>query len=230
MKGFLDRLNPADDIELGIIEEMLVAFWRQRRAWAIETRMIDSAMGQAAGSDPMSRLAEAFASAAGDRLDLVHRYEARLHRIFHRSLRNLLMIRSAAMAPPEPELPDETPAAPPSGQQDSPAEEDHVNGEPHNGACGEDPEGCPPESRHDVPENVPGPGPVATGRPRMPATVDLPRLHASTKICQTNLEVQWSQRALPTFHSPRLANGSCLPGRAPGPRRRQRRLRGRVRK
>jgi hypothetical protein len=49
----------------------------------------------------MSRLAAAFSQlAASPELNLLHRYEARLHRIYQRALNNLLMLR-------EPELPNE---------------------------------------------------------------------------------------------------------------------------
>jgi hypothetical protein len=42
--GFLERFNPANDVEIGFVEEMLSALWRQRRAWAIETRLMDDAV------------------------------------------------------------------------------------------------------------------------------------------------------------------------------------------
>ena len=32
------RLGPSDDMEAGIIDEMAAAFWRIRRAWAIENQ------------------------------------------------------------------------------------------------------------------------------------------------------------------------------------------------
>ena len=41
---FVARFAPTDGVELGLVEEMLSAFWRQRRAWAIETRLMDNAI------------------------------------------------------------------------------------------------------------------------------------------------------------------------------------------
>jgi hypothetical protein len=41
---FVARFAPADGVELGMVEEMFSAFWRQRRAWAIETRTMDNAI------------------------------------------------------------------------------------------------------------------------------------------------------------------------------------------
>src|SRR5580658_11342320 len=38
----LDRLRPVDGVEFGLIEEMVASHWRMRRAWAMETRMLDN--------------------------------------------------------------------------------------------------------------------------------------------------------------------------------------------
>src|ERR1035441_168514 len=38
----IERLKPADGLELGIVEEMAASMWRLRRSWAVETRTIDS--------------------------------------------------------------------------------------------------------------------------------------------------------------------------------------------
>ncbi len=93
---FVARFNPADGVELGMIEEMLSAFWRQRRAWAIETRMMDGAIAsEPSAPDELDRLAAAFnAVAAQPQLALMHRYEARLHRMFQRALSNLAQMRA----------------------------------------------------------------------------------------------------------------------------------------
>jgi hypothetical protein len=34
-------LQPADGVEFGFVEEMVASFWRLRRAWALETHMIE---------------------------------------------------------------------------------------------------------------------------------------------------------------------------------------------
>lgn len=36
---FVARFAPTDGVELGLVEEMLSASWRQRRSWAVETRI-----------------------------------------------------------------------------------------------------------------------------------------------------------------------------------------------
>ena len=93
---FVARFAPADAVELGLVEEMLSAFWRQRRAWAIETRIMNNAISaQPPDQDELTRLAGGFASiAAQPPLELMHRYETRLHRIFQRALANLILMRS----------------------------------------------------------------------------------------------------------------------------------------
>ena len=114
LAGYLARFAPADEVELGLVEEMVGAYWRQRRAWAIETSLIDSAMA-AQSAEPLSevaRIAAAFVDAAGrPRLELAHRYEARLNRIFQRSLHNLLLLRAEAPTPNEPGEADEPPVS-----------------------------------------------------------------------------------------------------------------------
>jgi hypothetical protein len=66
----IDRFSPVDDVELGVVEEMAAAFWRMRRAWAVETRL---------HGDEIGRITAAFTDLApAPHLGLLHRYEARL--------------------------------------------------------------------------------------------------------------------------------------------------------
>ena len=105
---FVARFGPADGVELGLIEEMLSAFWRQRRAWAMETRIMDTAISrEPTDHDGLTRLADAFtAVAVHPQLELMHRYETRLHRIFQRALSNLVRMR-ALTVPEKSTLPNE---------------------------------------------------------------------------------------------------------------------------
>jgi hypothetical protein len=109
--AFVARFQPTDGVELGLVEEMLSAFWRQRRTWAIETRIMDNAIAtQPPDEDELTRLADGFTSLAGQPpLELIHRYETRLHRIFQRALANLIQMRSQPeLTPPENiELPND---------------------------------------------------------------------------------------------------------------------------
>jgi hypothetical protein len=98
----LDRLQPADGVEFGMVEEMVSSYWRMRRAWAIETRMFEDAANAQSESDPVGSIAAAFTTlAASPALALMHRYETRLHLVYQRSLHNLLLLRALA-GPNEP--------------------------------------------------------------------------------------------------------------------------------
>jgi hypothetical protein len=104
LAGFVERFAPTDSVELGLVEEMFSAFWRQRRAWAIETHIMNGAIStQPPDQDQLTRLTDGFTSiAAQPPLELMHRYETRLHRIFQRALANLILMRSLPeLTPPE---------------------------------------------------------------------------------------------------------------------------------
>src|SRR5215472_10304635 len=67
LQQHIDRLQPADEMEFGMIEEMVSAYWRMRRGWAIETRTIDKAMASQTTGDALDRLVVATSgSTAGD--------------------------------------------------------------------------------------------------------------------------------------------------------------------
>ena len=93
----LDRLAPADGVEFGMVEEMAAAYWRMRRAWAIETRLLDDAIDAQESPDSpdeLGRITAAFSGlATSPQLALLHRYETRLHLIYQRGLHNLLLLR-----------------------------------------------------------------------------------------------------------------------------------------
>jgi hypothetical protein len=85
----LARFAPAGGVELGMVEEMAAALWRLRRAWTIET----SAFSELASSPQFA---------------LLNRYESRLHCMYQRALRNLLLL--LAVVPDGLEKGDEGPA------------------------------------------------------------------------------------------------------------------------
>jgi len=98
-----DRFGPLDGVEFGMVEEMAASYWRMRRAWAIENRLMEKALqNQPPGEDEAARIAGAFTElAASPELNLLHRYETRLHRIYQRALHNLLLLGDAGL-PNEP--------------------------------------------------------------------------------------------------------------------------------
>jgi hypothetical protein len=100
---YLQRFGPVDAIEFGMLEEMVAAWWRIRRAWSIETGLMEKNLeNQPLGGKEADRVAAAFSQAAATpELGLLHRYETRLHRIYQRALHNFLLLREVAV-PNEP--------------------------------------------------------------------------------------------------------------------------------
>jgi hypothetical protein len=92
----LESLGPTDGVELGMVQEMVAAYWRLCRAWANETRTFDNHLAAQTNGDRLDRLTGAFADlAAKPPATLLHRYETRLHLIYHRALQSLLLLRLA---------------------------------------------------------------------------------------------------------------------------------------
>jgi hypothetical protein len=97
-----ERFAPVDGVEFGMIEEMVAAYWRMRRAWAIENRLMEKALRNQPPGDEAARIAAAFSElAASPELNLLHRYEARLHRMYQRALYNLVFLGECEL-PNEP--------------------------------------------------------------------------------------------------------------------------------
>jgi hypothetical protein len=102
MTDHLTRLQPADGVELGMIEEMVASYWHLRRAWAIETRLLENETDAQTSGDSLDRMTKAFSDlAATPSLGLMHRYQTRLHLNYQRALYNMLLLR-AATVPNEP--------------------------------------------------------------------------------------------------------------------------------
>jgi hypothetical protein len=98
----LGRLQPADGVEFGMVEEMVASHWRLRRAWALETRMLENEAATQSSGDALDRMTNAFVDlAAKPSLGLMHRYQTRLHLNYQRALHNMLLLR-AATVPNEP--------------------------------------------------------------------------------------------------------------------------------
>jgi hypothetical protein len=96
------NLRPTNTLELTAVQELAASTWRQRRCWAIETRMVDVASSRN-GSPSLSSIASAYAELAdGPALDLIHRYETRVHRMYQRALKNLTVFRNNTKFPNEP--------------------------------------------------------------------------------------------------------------------------------
>jgi hypothetical protein len=113
----LARFDPADGVERDAVEEMAVSAWRMRRAWAIETALFDNAVAESAETGgETGRIADAFKKLAqGNDLQLLDRYESRIHRMYQRSLNNFLLLRQFEEALQEDQpLPNEPDSALPN--------------------------------------------------------------------------------------------------------------------
>ena len=109
-----ERFGPLDSVEFGMVEEMASSYWRLRRAWAIETRLLDDSANDQPSGDQVGRIAAAFGALAdGPRLALLLRYQATLHRMYQRATRTLLLLRSDCETNPVP-FPDTPPSPQPS--------------------------------------------------------------------------------------------------------------------
>jgi hypothetical protein len=94
--AFYGRFQPADNVEVGLIEDMCAAWWKTRRGWAIENRLLSDAIDAQVSGDELGRMTAAFRDLANSReFPLIHRYETRFQLQFHRALNNLLALRKA---------------------------------------------------------------------------------------------------------------------------------------
>ena len=113
-----DRFRPADEVEYSIVEDMDAAYWRQRRAWSIETNLFNTQIAL----QPEGGIAAAFVFLAGDSsLALLHRYETRSSLTFQRALRTFLLLREKVPIPNEPSPePEPEPQLPPQPTDSEP--------------------------------------------------------------------------------------------------------------
>jgi hypothetical protein len=162
LQQHIDRFRPSDEVEFGMIEEMCAAYWRQRRAWAIETGLFNKQMATQPDENTIERMVTAFDNlAASHSLSLVQRYETRQHQMYQRSLRTLILLRTIeqqARDLPDGDMPNE----------DLPNEPSPISGHPG------DPRESPPEPFEvdDSEALPPHPEPVPEPQPRPPASAD----------------------------------------------------------
>jgi hypothetical protein len=116
LQQHMDRFQPNDEVELGMVEEMAGARWRMRRAWATETEIFDMQY-----SSSRYTRAEAFLNLGeSPAMALAQRYENRQQIIYQRALRTFILMRQIPMPdidiPNDPspisEHPPETPPKP----------------------------------------------------------------------------------------------------------------------
>jgi hypothetical protein len=111
------RFLPADDVEMNIVEEMVSAAWRARRATGMQTIFFNTEFAnvEKTGCDGQDLLDSVNKLAEAPAVRLLHRYETHYHRVYHRCIDSLIKLqKSRPVAPAEAELPNEPKPAPES--------------------------------------------------------------------------------------------------------------------
>src|ERR1017187_5466787 len=105
LTDLVQRFQPADEVAYSFIEEMAVCHWRIRRTWAIEAHMLQKQVDLTdlqPGDDGIGCLPTGFEiSAASPPRASFNPSEPRLHRMYRRALKNLLLLRTLEL-PKEP--------------------------------------------------------------------------------------------------------------------------------
>ncbi|MEO8373036.1 MAG: hypothetical protein ABI806_27875 [Candidatus Solibacter sp.] len=87
-------LVPTNDLECAMIEEMVSAYWRMRRGWAIENSLLESATADQPDGPELLRISQANGElSSNQQVIALRREETRLHRVYQRALHNLFLVR-----------------------------------------------------------------------------------------------------------------------------------------
>ena len=156
MSAFYERLQPTNNMELELVQEMGAIAWRMSRARAVETRMIENGIGdfvrsnKSGGASTHQIATEAFLrNLDTPSFNNLSRYESRLSRNFNRVFKNLIELRREPVlepfddnapqiepnpAVPEPPPPPQPPVVDPDTPSDTPqaskSEEQKIASEP----------------------------------------------------------------------------------------------------
>lgn len=115
LDAHIQQFQPANPVEMDLVEAMAVARWRLRRIWAIETSLLANELTRRAEDiddefeemTPEDRLAWVFQKLADNNqsLALLARYEGNLNRAFDRSFKQLSLLKSQRQNEPKPDPP-----------------------------------------------------------------------------------------------------------------------------
>ena len=124
LAAYTARFQPADQVELDLVESMAVSRWRLRRIANIETNLLAEEIAVRAtrdeSKDDDQLLASAFRSEAAT-LATLTRYENSLNRAFDRALKQLQLLQRARLPMPVPSpVGSFRPLAPPPVDHQSP--------------------------------------------------------------------------------------------------------------
>jgi hypothetical protein len=111
-EAYYEKFQPADDVERDLVDEMIVAKWRQRRDWSNEAALFDLEMDRQTKQldakydkiDHACRYALAFRALADESkaIQLFTRYETSHRRSYYKALATLLHLRTQPAPTPAP--------------------------------------------------------------------------------------------------------------------------------
>ncbi len=107
-EAYLERFQPADQVELRLVETLVLCDWRLRRLTIIETNILSNEMTRQGPNpdphitemDPEDLLAWTFNNLANNHnsLSLLSRYQGQIDRAYHRALKQLRELQSTRPA------------------------------------------------------------------------------------------------------------------------------------
>ncbi len=139
LDAYIHRYQPADPVEMDLVQSMAIARWRLRRMANLEASLLENEVlltteeidQQFENIDDGNRLAYAFEKLAreGRSLALLSRYETALNRQFERALKQLNEVQNRPLPnePTEPLTPDFPAPSPQPQPAGSPARHSSVN-------------------------------------------------------------------------------------------------------
>jgi len=100
---YIETFQPANGVEMDLIDQMVASQWRLRRIWIMQTAALDLKMDQQETEitkqfnriDQATRVTVAFNALANDEksLDLLLRYETTYTRLYQRAMNTLIRLR-----------------------------------------------------------------------------------------------------------------------------------------
>ena len=100
---YTETFQPANGVEMDLIDQMVASQWRLRRIWIMQTASLDLKMDQQDAEiaknfnkiDQATRVTVAFTALANDEksLDLLLRYETTYTRLYQRAMNTLIRLR-----------------------------------------------------------------------------------------------------------------------------------------
>jgi hypothetical protein len=108
---YVARFQPADGVEMDLIDDMVTSRWRLRRIWIMQTAAFDLKMDQMEAEiaekfttiDQPTRTVVAFSNMANNEksLQLLLRYETTYNRMYNRALKLLQELQNSRVQPTE---------------------------------------------------------------------------------------------------------------------------------